>query len=846
MARGTAAFRIGLAIVLLAGAVVAGVAGIRVLARSLSDGQIGSLVAGLALSAAALAAAGIVAWLILLLIQGDGSGSERAFRQRRRINFSILIGVAEVGLAWLLIESAARHHSGATWITGLLALVVSGLIVPTWFSGGIDLDEDALTFSPPVVLAEASLGVLAVGFASEHNLIAAWLLAGLAIAESVGWMVLPEWSDLTAWAIAVIIPAISVIGALVKFALSGNALAALVTGVVGLAVLLFVLWRLDIISNFKIHLPKRGYSSRTLPGTMIPVSARLVGLVIPLGTIVWAEISHEHGLGTTAAVRLLSVAAWVILAAIALLLLQGIVIAWLRPAAATHVLAQAAEEAQRQGSSPWEEPGEPGRYTRGSRDRGDPYEQIRYELERPERIHYEREHPELMRERAAKRDKDLSRDSSVLGRVVRPLGVRPAALSAGLSLAESTGLNVDEVWPRLQLVVPSDVRSEVVRKDRMIATLRVAAASAICTAIVWPISAGVILTGASAIVLAALVVAPLAVSAVAVIVARSRLADVYLRRVRTTEVYRFDLLKALHLPRAHNDAEFASLSRYIVSSSRYRPIVWAENVSPEPRTEPNYLPETLASEVARLAEQRIEALLRSHRELLLQDRAELVEQQREQFRDWLSTQALGPEELARLADHIADRAADPVSKGLSRRMAQIQEEFTHGLRATLEEVVGESVLGPALTNFTGYLTLELHRASEEDPLVASANGTIRVGPGHELGLVMSVVRKPAAASVASLSQGPDNSFLVLEPFVIEGGRDAPAAEFDAVADCATLTPLPRRRNLNVTERASTPFRFKLPDRDGQHELWFQLYQAGRLIQALAISVEVRPEQAAAK
>jgi len=269
-------------------------------------------------------------------------------------------------------------------------------------------------------------------------------------------------------------------------------------------------------------------------------------------------------------------------------------------------------------------------------------------------------------------------------------------------------------------------------------------------------------------------------------------------------------------------------------------------VSSEPRTQPTYLPEMLATEVARLAEERIDTLLRSHRELLLQNRAELAEQQREQSRDPLSAQALGPQELAQLADHIADRAAAPVSDGLGRRMAQIQEEFTRGLRATLEEVVGESVLGPALTNFAGYLALELDQASEEDPGIGSADGTIRTVPGHELALVMSVIRDPAAARMASLSQGPDNSFLVQEPFVIEGGQDAPIAEFDAVADCATLTPLPRRQNLNVAERDSTPFRFKLPDRRGQHELWFQLYQAGRLIQAVAISVEVRPEQMAAK
>jgi hypothetical protein len=849
----------GLAVVLLAGAVAAGVAGFRILAHSLSHGQIGSLVAGLAIGAAVLAAAGLAAWLILLLMQNDGPSSERSFRLRRRVILCFLIVVAEIGLAWLLIESAERHHSGAAWITGPLALVISGLVVPIWTISGVDVDEELLTVSLPPVLAEASLGLLTVGFAGGHSLVVAWLLAGLAIAESVGWMVLPvpvstssrTKLDWTIFPTVLAIPPLSVVGAIIKFAVDGKAIAALVTGVVGLAALLVVLWRFDALPDMSGLRPRLGHPARTLPVAAVPVSARLAGLVVPLGTVVWAEISHDHGIGGTAAVRFLSVASWVILAATASLLLQGLAVAWLRPVGPVWLISQAAAEAQERGAPRWEEHG---RYESARLDRLDPDERIaregadrqRHERERGARLFPpERDGPGYAERPRLMREDHLRRSSTLFSRVIRPLGVRPAALSAGLGLAESTGLNVDQVWPQLQLVVPSHVRREVVRKDRMIGALRIAAASAICTAIAWPISAGIILTGASGVVLATLVVAPLAVAVVAVIVARGRLADVYLRRVHTTELYRFDLIKALHLPRARDDAEFALFSRYIADSSRNRPIVWAENVSPERRAEPSYLPETLAREVAVLAEQRIEGLLRSHRELLLQDRAELAEQQREQFRDWLSTQALGPEELARLGDHIADRAAGPVSNGLSREMVQIREEFTRSLRSTLEEVISESVLGPTLTNFTGYVTLELHRASEEDPLIGSADGTIWAGPGHELAFVMSVVREPDAARVASLSKGPDGSFLVLEPLVIEGGRDSRVAEFAAVADCATLTPLPRRRNLDVAERASVPFRFKLPGRHGPHELWFQLYQAGRLIQAVAVLVEVRPGQMAA-
>jgi hypothetical protein len=803
MPKGMTIFRIGLAGVLAAGAVIAAATGIGLLARSLANGQVGLLAAGLALGAATLTGAGISAWLVLLTMQGDGPAAMKSFLLRRRIALSILVLFAEIGLTWLLIEFAERHRSGPTWITGGLALLVSGLVVVTWLAGQADLGEDTPTLSPPIVLAEVSLGVLAVGFAAEHNPIVAWLLAGLAIVESLGWMVLPEAvnvrsSGLLSWtpfASAIFIPAASVIGLLIKFALDGNVLGALATGVIGIAAALFVFWRFELLSELSAFFSHWARPADTSMEATIPAFARLAGLVIPLGTIVWAAASQAHGPSSTAAVRLLGAAAWVVLAAIGLLVLQGIAIGWLRPEADAPFIRSAALEAQ-----------------------GEQY----------------------LRPPSERRSLEMPGRRTLISAAVEPLAVPIPALSAGLHLAGATGLDVGQVWPRLQLVVPTDVRREVARKDAMVATLRVAAASAICTAVAWPISAGVILSGASGGTLAALAAAPLAAAVATVIVARRRVADVYLRRVRATEVYRFDLVKALHLPLAHNEAEFAMLSRYIDGSSGERPIVWAEDGSPDQGRDLSQLRETLAAEVSELAGQGIARLLDNHRELLLRDRNELLAQQREQFRGWLSAQALGPEELARLADRIADRAANPVSASLGQRLDALGEQFTRGLRVTLEQVVGESVLGPSLTNFTGYLSLELDRSSEEDPQVGSAGGAVRTGPGHELALVMSVVRNPAAARVAPLTQGPDGSFLVLEPFAIEGGRDTAIAEFDAIADCSTLTPRPRRRNLSVGDRASTNFRFKLPDGQGQHELWFQLYQAGRLIQAIAISVEVRP------
>jgi hypothetical protein len=905
MASRAVVFRTILIGALLAGGAAAGVAGVSFLARTQNGGRFGLLVAGLALGAGALTAAGFSVGLALRSRQSGDRDSAQALHRRRRILFSLLILIAQTGLAWLLIQAASRHHSGAIWLTGLLALATTGLAILTWITGGTDFDKEILVIGLPIVLAQASLGVLTAGFSAEHHLTFAWLLAGLAIAESAGWMVLPsadnDSADALTWALFAsiyIVPAASAIGLLVKFSLDGNALAASLTGVAGLVVLLLVLLVFDAVSI--PHFDWDFYSGHASPGTTIPAFARVGALVIPIGTIVWAEVSRVHGPATP--VQWLSAVALVILASIGLLILQGLAIVWLRPMTAWSVIASAAQDARGRGELPYEafpdrgqefvpeasrygpsarERYEAERYERERRDQdryaSGPYERERRarerylrdrddEQERPLRDRYEereryarelyeRERYERDRRDQERRDQEryeqMRRIRGSLGTrlirgVIQPVSLTPDTLQSGVDLALSTGLEVDLTWPRLQLVVPPDVRRDVARKERAVAVLRMAAGSAICTALAWPLSAAVILSGASGAELAASILAPLAVAIAMIVVARSRLADVYLRRVHTTELYRFDLLKALHLPRPRNDAQFAAVSRYVDYTAGNRPVVWDENTAPTPEIDLTQLRETLAPEVARLAEERIDSLLQRQRDLLLRDGTELLERQREQFRNWLAEQALGPEELDRLAVHIAERAAGPVSADLGRQVAQIQEQFSRRLRSTLEEVVGESVLGPSLTNFTGYMTLELHRSSEEDPKVGSSGGTVRTGPGHELGLVMSVARNQSAARVAPLSQGPDGSFLVLEPFIIEGGRDAAVAQFDAVADCATLTPLPRRRSLDVADQASIPFRFKLPNSRGQHELWFQLYQAGRLVQAVAVSVEVGPEQVMVK
>ncbi|MYS32252.1 hypothetical protein GTW38_36160, partial [Streptomyces sp. SID7804] len=204
---------------------------------------------------------------------------------------------------------------------------------------------------------------------------------------------------------------------------------------------------------------------------------------------------------------------------------------------------------------------------------------------------------------------------------------------------------------------------------------------------------------------------------------------------------------------------------------------------------------------------------------------------------------LDEQTLARLARDVARNAAEPVRARLSSDLAQVQRSLREELGEVVRASVEATVTGPPLTNFTGYLAIELNRPLPDDqPPLRVENGTIKAVAGRPVHLLLHVVRKARAADAASLLNDDERQNLFLfEPVRIEGGRDAATAAFDAVVDSSTLTPVPHRKTLSVTRSDRSVFLFDVPARPGIHEVWFQLYQAGRLIQVAALKIEAKAE-----
>jgi hypothetical protein len=329
---------------------------------------------------------------------------------------------------------------------------------------------------------------------------------------------------------------------------------------------------------------------------------------------------------------------------------------------------------------------------------------------------------------------------------------------------------------------------------------------------------------------------PIVIALLAVLLAQSRVVHAYLRRGNVVRTYRFDLAKAMHLPLPATEAGLIALARTLGSGLRrfdQRLASQASGSTAQPDL--SGLSQDIATSVSRQAMEEISNLLTAQ----LSELSRLLGEQFEQLTQILPTGRLVPADLTRFAQDIVQRASDPVREELSSHFMRLQQIFDAQMHDAIRVGIEEAVLGPPLTNFTGYLMIGLDSSENGAPL-KTASGVITAPPGHRIILDMSVVRDVRASTVASvIESGPDRPYFIVQPVVIEGGRTDRVAEFNAIVDSASLTPLPHRKNMRVGDRAETSFAFRLPAEESQHEVWFQLYQAGRLIQVVAVRIDAK-------
>ena len=276
---------------------------------------------------------------------------------------------------------------------------------------------------------------------------------------------------------------------------------------------------------------------------------------------------------------------------------------------------------------------------------------------------------------------------------------------------------------------------------------------------------------------------PLAIAFAFFLSLRARVSDLYRLRADVVEIYRFDLARRLHVPIPRDPEVFVALASTLTGA--------------RPPDE--------------LDDGRRPAETHTHRAAVdIGDELGQIRRQQQRLERLVGMRELSPEQLAGLADRVAERTAEPVAEILGERL----EHLVH-------QSIEAAVVGPALVDFTGFMALDLVDGG------GRAGEVIRAPAGGVLEMRFSIVRDDPAR----------NAFLITEPIEIEGGRAEPLVEFEAVADSPTLRPQPGRETLLVAREAASVFSFAVPDRPERHQIWFQLYQGGRLIQAIAVDVE---------
>ncbi|MEV8595065.1 hypothetical protein [Streptomyces sp. NPDC052012] len=610
-----------------------------------------------------------------------------------------------------------------------------------------------------------------------------------------------------------------------------------------------------------------------------PLGAQLAGLAVPLGSVVGA--AWEGRAWDTAPVVLRGVSE-LVATAVVLLVLQTAALRWLDTAPSprrveqlvravrdgAHHVAELREEmagSERHGGSRYS-----GLY-RYERDR------YRYERERdpyrhehdpyrygPDPYRHERDPYGYERERALREREMRERGPEAfdlrlgpyaglipahgMGTTVRHLLAHPLLSAPHAAVhrdaVRTTGLAVDVMWPRVELVASPTVRRRVRRPERRLLTWRLIAASALCTAAVWTVIASLTATGLwradaltdpaltdPALLAAVAGAGPLLLAAFAVAQARRQLVETTAARAQAVDVLRYDLARTMQLE-LPEDTDGMILLAPALSGERLPgspPVPLRRDGAaggPDPR------PATGPADPDRLR--------RDIREDL---RAEV----RSALRDANATPAphsptrvtLQEEHLSRLAQDIARNAAEPVGNRLKDQLSELRQSLRQEMGDAVRTSIEETVTGPPLTNFLGYLAIEPDRRTENpEPPPRAEHGTLKATAGSRINLMLSVVRDRRAQNTATLvAADAGREFFVYEPIRIEGGREATSVPFDAMVDSSTLTPLPQRKSLSVAHEVQTPFGFRLPDQPGTHEVWFQLYQAGRLIQVAALKIE---------
>jgi len=391
------------------------------------------------------------------------------------------------------------------------------------------------------------------------------------------------------------------------------------------------------------------------------------------------------------------------------------------------------------------------------------------------------------------------------------------AIGTCVAAARELGVVLDAVWPRIQFMLTTAHRRVLTWGEIVVTGYRLMGASGIVTFLV--LAAGAALTSTPALLWpggAAVGIAVLAISA-----GHRKLAEAYQRRLAVVRIRRFDLADALRIKPLRTTTDLVRMGNVLYQS--------------EPREGRLVRDDQPDQPVVALGDEHLEYLGRELVERLpsrITD--ELAAQLRQQV-DRLASEAIHFNIDSVALGSLARQVVTPVSSSIQELMRQLEQNVLENVR----EAVKRSIVGEPLSPFSGFLVVQIeHDTAGHQKLIEGQGGRISARTGAQLSLILSVLDDPRGRTAAPEHGRAD--ILAVQPVHIPGDTAARAVDFEVVIDSSSLAPSPHRTSMRVQPGGGDMKKvsFTLPEVPGEHEAWIQLFQSNRLVEVVAIPIDV--------
>ena len=193
-------------------------------------------------------------------------------------------------------------------------------------------------------------------------------------------------------------------------------------------------------------------------------------------------------------------------------------------------------------------------------------------------------------------------------------------------------------------------------------------------------------------------------------------------------------------------------------------------------------------------------------------------------------------DLERLSTSISRDISSDLGTRVSGRLETIASSLNDQVKTTVKTTV-RAVVGEPSPTYSGFLSISIENEGEA---TYTDSGNVEAQAGTVVRFLIAIVLDSRAAHVQASRSRPGEDLLVVQPINMVGEQTALSVPFDIVAESSTLLPSPNRARCLVpgtSSGGSQSVSVEMPADRKIFQLWIQLFQAGRLVQAVTLNLK---------